>query len=118
MHAAEKRSDTRLPIRIPLRFWILDHDSAESENCSETCNISHSGLFMRSPCRMPVGTPLCMLLRVPTDLSGHFRSHFRTFGRIVHEKRLPDGDWGYGVRFEKQASFRFPLTKSRRGQAA
>jgi hypothetical protein len=100
MQKLEKRISPRQSLQIPLRFRITEVGAAEPELASETSNISRSGLFMRSPLPLRVGAPLAMTLRVPTYLSGSARSDVQCLGRVVHERHLPNGDIGYGIRFE------------------
>jgi PilZ domain len=105
MQNLEKRISPRQSLQIPLRFRIVEVGSTEPELASETSNISRSGLFMRSPLPLRVGTPLSMTLRVPTYLSGSARSVLQCVGRVVHECQLPNGDIGYGVQFENLLTF-------------
>jgi PilZ domain len=105
MQKLEKRTSPRQSLQIPLRFRNVEVGSTEPEFASETTNISRSGLFMCSPLRLKVGVPLAMTLRVPTYLSGSARSVVKCLGRVVHERRLPNGDIGYGIHFERMLDF-------------
>jgi len=101
----EKRICPRQALQIPLRFHSSDMGTADPEIVSETSNISRTGLFMRSPLRLKIGEPLALTLRVPTYLSGNGRATLECSGRVVHERRLPSGDLGYGIQFEEMLSF-------------
>jgi PilZ domain len=101
----EKRVSPRQLLQIPLRFRILEVGSPDPELASETSNISRSGLFMKSPLPLKVGSSLAITLRVPTYLSGSARSMFQCTGRVVHERELADGHIGYGIQFENLLSF-------------
>ena len=105
MQKLEKRINPRQSLQIPLRFHSVEMASSDPEIASETSNISRTGLFMRSPLRLRVGEPLTLTLRVPTYLSGSARTDVQCTGRVVHERRLPSGDLGYGVEFEQMLSF-------------
>jgi hypothetical protein len=105
MQKLEKRTSPRQSLQIPLRFRNVEVGATEPEFASETSNISRSGLFMRSPLPLKVGVPLAMTLRVPTYLSGSARSVVNCIGRVVHERRLPNGDIGYGIHFEQMLNF-------------
>ena len=105
MQNPEKRVSPRQLLQIPLRFRILEVGSPDPELASETSNISRSGLFMRSPLPLKVGSSLAITLRVPTYLSGSARSMFQCTGRVVHERELADGHIGYGIQFENLLSF-------------
>ncbi|HXH65956.1 MAG TPA: PilZ domain-containing protein [Candidatus Limnocylindrales bacterium] len=105
MQKLEKRTSPRQSLQIPLRFRVVEVGATDPELASETSNISRCGLFMKSPLPLKVGSPLSMTLRVPTYLSGSARSLVQCLGRVVHERRLPNGDIGYGVQFENLLSF-------------
>jgi hypothetical protein len=106
MPKLEKRNNARQALQIPLRFRSLELDASDPEVPAETSNISRTGLFMRTPRPLKVGTPLSLTLRVPTYLSGDARSDINCMGRVIHERRLPNGDIGYGVQFEQILSFK------------
>jgi hypothetical protein len=106
MQNLEKRSSPRQSLQIPLRFHSIEMAATDPDIASETSNISRSGLFMRSPLRLKIDEPLSLTLRVPTYLSGGARSELQCSGRVIHERRLPNGALGYGIRFEQILSFR------------
>jgi hypothetical protein len=113
MPVLEKRYSPRQSARIPLRFRALNLTSGtasppENELISETSNISMTGLFMRSPRRLPLGTPLSLTLRVPTSISGSYRSFVHCLGHVVHECAFPDGNHGYGIHFTQVLPFSQP----------
>ena len=108
MQKLEKRTSPRQSLQIPLRFRVAEAGAPEPELASETDNISRSGLFMKSPLPLKVGSPLAITLRVPTYLSGSARSMIQCTGHVVHERELPNGDTGYGVQFEQMLSFQRP----------
>jgi PilZ domain-containing protein len=113
MQKLEKRTSPRQSLQIPLRYRVVEVGATEPELASETSNISRSGLFMKSPLPLKVGSPLAMVLRVPTYLSGSARSDVQCLGRVVHERHLPNGNIGYGIQFENLLSFQknaAPLT--------
>jgi len=105
MQKLEKRVSPRQSLQIPLRFRSMEVAPPEPEMASETSNISRSGLFMKSPLPLKVGSTLAITLRVPTYLSGSARSMVQCTGRVVHERELANGDIGYGVQFEYLLSF-------------
>lgn len=105
MQNLEKRNSPRQALQIPLRFHSVEMAATDPEITSETSNISRTGLFMRSPLRLKIGEPLALTLRVPIYLSGSARSDVHCAARVIHERRLPSGDLGYGVRFEQVLSF-------------
>jgi hypothetical protein len=108
MQKLEKRVSPRQSLQIPLRFRIQEVAAPEPELASETTNISRSGLFMKSPLPLKVGSALALTLRVPTYLSGSARSTVQCTGRVVHERELANGDIGYGIQFEQTLNFQRP----------
>ena len=108
MQKLEKRNSPRQSLQIPIRFHSGEMASTDPDVNCETSNISRTGLFMRSPLRLKIGEPLLMTLRVPTYLSGSARSAVECQGRVVHERRLPNGDLGYGIQFEQTLNFQRP----------
>jgi len=105
MQNFEKRTSPRQALQIPVRFHTGERQLSDPEIASETSNISRNGLFMRSPLRLKVGEPLAISLRVPTYLSGSARSVVECAGRVVHERQIAGGDFGYGVHFEQMINF-------------
>lgn len=101
MPIVEKRFSPRRVATIPLRFRVLQagDGSAPMEVASEASNISLTGLFMSTSRKLPLGTPLCLTLHVPTALSGSYRSFLSCVGQVVHARALPDGKHGYGIHF-------------------
>lgn len=113
MQNLEKRTSPRQSLQIPLRFHFVEMADSDPEIASETFNISRSGLFMRSPLRLKIDEAVSLTLRVPSYLSGAARSELQCTGRVIHERRLPGGDLGYGIRFEQMLSFqRVPSSQS------
>jgi hypothetical protein len=111
MWVTKERADFRQPLQLPLRFRILDDQSPRSIP-SETSNISPSGIFMHTPVRLKVGTPLQLSIQIPLFVSGSNGFHFRCTGRVVHEQKFPSGDQGYGVQFERMAAARAEARKA------
>ncbi len=105
MQKLEKRTSPRQSLQIPLRFHSGEMSATDPEVASETSNISRTGLFMRSPLRLRVGELLAFSLRVPTYLSGSARSILECTGHVVHERRMPNGDLGYGIEFSQMLNF-------------
>jgi PilZ domain len=97
MSNLERRSDTRHPVEIPLWFHILLQPNPAEEIRSETFNVSRTGILMRSPLPLKVGSPIALKLRIPTQISGSARTFFRLYGHVVHEVNFGEGQLGYGI---------------------
>jgi hypothetical protein len=90
---AEKRSNNRYSVRLPVRFRARDK---ADEISAEALNMSRSGLFIACPEPVAVGSSISMLIRIPIEVSGRFHSELRCEGRVVHE-RPAEGASGYGI---------------------
>jgi hypothetical protein len=99
----EKRCEPRLAMQIPMRYRSLDL-GGHKELPTDTQNISHTGLFMRSSDPLKIGSAIFLNLRVPREISGSVFSEIQCTGRVVHERRLSDGQFGYGVQFDRMIS--------------
>jgi hypothetical protein len=95
---ATQRSALRQALRLPLYFRDVSNDS--DLIYSETANVSQTGLFMPSRVRLRIGALLSLSVQIPTDISGSYRCYFHSAGSVVHERELPLGVFGYGVKFE------------------
>jgi hypothetical protein len=101
MKSSEKRLNPRYLLLIPLSFRGSDLNSAKPEISTRTVNISRSGLFLRSPHRLRVGSELSLSLRLPTETPGSAFSQFRCRGLVVRDGILFDGASGYGIELEQ-----------------
>lgn len=97
----ERRTPSRYPMRIPLRFRVSEDSSSAKEISSETINISSQGFCMQLSQRIKVGSLLALNLRVPTEISGSPFVELCCTGRIAWEGVRPDGTYGYGVAIER-----------------
>jgi hypothetical protein len=104
MPAEDRRSSPRFLLFVPVRF----HHCTGGEITTHAVNISRSGLFLRSPQKLAIGTSLQMSLRVPTEISGSVFTELRCRGRVVHEQQ-EEGAPGYGIEIEQMTPGFRPL---------
>jgi hypothetical protein len=101
MNTNERRIDTRLNIRVPLRFRVLNNPGAQ-EQTAESENISQGGLCFATAIPLQVGTPLEVSLRMPAELAGKTDGDVRCVARVIHVQ--PDafsgGKAGIGLHIE------------------
>jgi PilZ domain len=97
----ERRTPSRYPMRIPLRFRLAEDSNSGKEISSETLNISSQGFCMQLKQRIKVGSLLALNLRVPTEVSGSPFVELCCTGRIAWEGPRPEGMYGYGVAIER-----------------
>jgi Tfp pilus assembly protein PilZ len=110
MSSSERRIDTRVNIRVPLRFRVLNNPGS-AEHAAESENISQRGMFFSTTVPLKVGTPVEVSLRMPQELAGQMSSDVKCVARVVHVRpsASPGGKSGIGLhieRYEAKASVR------------
>ena len=110
MSSSERRIDTRVNIRVPLRFRALNNPGS-TEQTAESENISQRGMYFMTNVPLKVGTPVEVSLRMPQELAGKVASEVKCVARVVHVKQSPTagGLSGIGLhieRYEAKASVR------------
>ena len=83
MNSRERRVDTRVNIRVPLRFRALNNPGAV-ELTAESENISHRGLYFSTNYPFKVGTPVEVHMKMPLELVGQASSEVKCIARVVH----------------------------------
>jgi Tfp pilus assembly protein PilZ len=110
MSSNERRIDTRVNIRVPLRFRALNNPGS-TEQTAESENISQRGIFFSTNVPLIIGTPVEVSLRLPQELAGKTASDVKCVARVVHVRpsSAPGGTSGIGLhieRYEAKASVR------------
>jgi len=102
MNSRERRIDTRVNIRVPLRFRALNNP-ASLELTAESENISHRGVYFSTNYPFKIGTPVELHLKMPAELVGQTATEVRCIARVVHVQ--PDSflgsKAGVGLRIER-----------------
>jgi len=83
MNSRERRYDTRVNIRVPFRFRVLNSPDA-FEHTAESENISQRGILFATALPLKVGTPLEVSLQMPQELAGKSSSDVKCVARVVH----------------------------------
>jgi len=110
MSSSERRIDTRVNVRVPLQFRVLNNPGS-TEQTAQSENISQRGLYFLTSVPLKVGTPLEVSLRMPEELAGRVASDVKCVARVVHirQSSAPGGMSGIGLhieRYEAKASVR------------
>ena len=110
MSSSERRIDTRVNIRVPLRFRALNNPGA-TEQTAESENLSQRGMYFMTNVPLKVGTPVEVSLRMPQELAIKSASDVKCVARVVHVRQSssPGGMLGIGLhieRYEAKASVR------------
>ena len=102
MNSRERRSDTRVNIRAPFRFRVLNSPDA-LELTAESENISQRGILFATAVPLKVGTRLEVSLKMPPELAGNSSSDVKFLARVVHVQRdaFLDGKAGIGVHIKR-----------------
>ena len=102
MSSSERRIDTRVNIRVPLRFRALNNPGA-TEQTAESENISQRGLYFLTEIPLRIGTPVEVSLRMPPEFAGKAESDVKCVARVVHvcPSSAPGGMSGIGLHIER-----------------
>ena len=102
MNSRERRNDTRVNIRVPFRFRVLNNPG-ELEHSAESENISQRGILFATAHPLKVGTPLEVSLKMPQELAGTSSSDVKCVARVVHVEpnAFSEGKAGIGVHIER-----------------
>lgn len=129
MSAPERRVSPRKDCVIPVRFRVLDGNSASESSVrtvetargesthghfgtieGKTVNLSERGIYFISGEKVAVGQALEMYFTLPAQLTGRDAERVRCSARVVHAERLDHlGVTGVGAvveRFEPISSLR------------
>jgi len=115
MNSRERRSDTRVNIRVPFRFRVLNSPDA-LEQTAESENISQRGILFATAVPLKVGTPLEVSLKMPLELAGKSPSDVKCLVRVVHVQRNAffGGKAGIGVHIERYEAIAAPGARARK----
>ena len=97
----DRRNDTRVSIRVPLRFKPIGAQDAQ-EQAAESENLSQRGVFMWTTYPLNVGAQLELKLRMPREISGGLATEVHCTARVVRitESNLA-GRSGVALRIER-----------------
>jgi PilZ domain len=105
MNSSERRHDTRVHIRVPLHFRLLESPGS-ADHAGESENISQRGIYFATNVPLKVGAPVEVSLQMPKELTGGAGSEVKCMARVVHIQ--PDsflgGKAGIGMRIERYES--------------
>jgi hypothetical protein len=97
----DRRNETRVNVRIPLRFKLLGNQSVD-EQIAESENLSQRGVFMWTAYPLRIGAQLELRLKMPHEISGLPVSEVHCTARVI---RIQEGDSGglvgVGLRIER-----------------
>src|SRR6266699_2704439 len=102
MNSRERRIDTRVNIRVPFRFRVLDNPGSP-EQSAESINISQRGLLFATAIPLEVGTRLDVSLKMLRELAGLASNDVHCVARVVHVQpnAFFGGKSGIGLHIER-----------------
>jgi hypothetical protein len=102
MSSNERRIDTRVNVRVPLRFRALNLANAQEQSAVSE-NISQRGIYFETSVPLKVGMPLEVSLRMPQELTGKTSADVRCMARVVHVRQSTQagGNSGIGLHIER-----------------
>jgi len=103
MRVSERRQQSRLNHRTPLRFRATGVAADKTEHFTEALNVSRGGFFFASSAPLQVGVPIEATIRMPAEVMGNSPQEIRCTARVVHVRNEPYGDGriGFGAEIEK-----------------
>ena len=102
MNLTERRSATRLNLKVPLRFRVIASKSTAFQE-SESVNLSQNGVYFFSQTPPAVGTQVELQMKMPSEISGQPSAHVRCTGHVVRVEPhdFAGGPPGVGVHFDR-----------------
>ena len=97
----DRRNETRVNVRIPLRFKLIGNQSA-GEHMAESENLSQRGIFMWTAYPLKMGAQVELKLRMPSEISGLPASEVQCTARVIRIQESDSGGLvGAGLRIER-----------------
>ena len=101
MNERDRRTETRVSLRVPLKFRLVT-DPQAGEQIAESVNLSQRGLFFSSGTPLKVGMRVEVRMKMPQEISGNPPTEVCCVGRVVHvQPGWLFGKAGIGVRIER-----------------
>jgi hypothetical protein len=105
MEAQERRRQTRVDVRIPLRFRPLDNMHVPEQK-AESENVSQLGVYFTTDFPLKVGAMVVLWMTMPAQVTEKAACDVRCLARVVHVE--PTGRLvrkvGVGLRIEQYAA--------------
>lgn len=105
MDANERRRETRVDVRVPLRFRPVANPNVPEQK-AESVNVSSRGMYFTTDFPMKVGAELVLWMTMPAQVTASGARDVRCVARVVHVE--PTGRLvrkvGVGLRIESVAA--------------
>lgn len=100
----DRRNETRVSVRIPLKFKLIGNESA-GEQMAESENLSQRGIFLWTSYPLKLGTQVELRLRMPSEISGNAAAEVHCTARVIRIDHTDSaGLIGAGLRIERYNS--------------
>jgi hypothetical protein len=98
---ADRRNETRVNVRVPLRFKLIGNRTA-GEQLAESENVSQGGVFMWTAYPLKMGAQVELRLRMPNEISGVSASEVYCTARVIRlQESGSAGLLGVGLQIER-----------------
>ena len=110
---AERRSEQRFPLRLPL---LVKSDAGQHEESSLTRDVSAGGVFFYLDTRLAEGTPVEIVLTLPDEITLTENIPVRCNGKVIRVVDRLDGDYQVGIavaieQYEFTSCTSFPVVR-------
>jgi len=104
---SERRQARRFSQRLPLRILWINENGILRERNTETDNVSVDGIYFHFDRHLPCGSPVDVMLTLPTALTKSVPMRVQSFGRVVRVEPF-DGldEFGIAVRTDREKQLR------------
>jgi hypothetical protein len=97
----DRRNETRVNVRIPLRFKLIGNQTAV-EHLAESENVSQRGVFMWTAYPLKMGVQVELRLKMPNEISGVPPSEVLCTARVIRIQESDSGGLvGVGLKIER-----------------
>ena len=101
MSLTDRREETRIPLRIPLKFRPVTTPPS-GEQIAQTIDISRRGLRFATGTPLAVGSEVEIFIKTPSEISGNAPAEARCIARVMHiELGKKPGEIEVGLRVDR-----------------
>ena len=83
MDAQERRRETRVDVRVPLRFRPMSNPNVPEQK-AESENVSPLGVYFTTDFPLTVGTVLVLWMTMPAQMTASEAREVRCLARVMH----------------------------------
>ena len=100
MKPSDRRLETRIDIRVPLKFRPVTNPPS-NEQRAESINLSRRGMCVSTDSPLALGTQVEVFMTMPSEISGSPAAEVRCIARVVHIQKGWSGRTSIGLYVER-----------------